>query len=72
MWSRENSGGSMAMMALLLMSLIFMAGFYLGYGTRGWRSRRRRARLKVHGGFAGGSSDHRPRFSTFGHARRAF
>jgi hypothetical protein len=59
--------GTTAMLAVLILSLIFAAGFCLGYVTRAWRSGKRRARHLLYAPHNGGS-----RASTFGHARRAF
>jgi hypothetical protein len=54
------------MVAALILSSTFAAGFVLGYGVRAWRSRRDRGRHLLY------SSRGSSRSTTFGHARRAF
>jgi hypothetical protein len=55
------------MLAILILLLIFTAGFGLGYLTRAWRSHQRRARRSMYLPYSTG-----PGATTFGHARRAF
>jgi hypothetical protein len=55
------------MLPVLILSLTFIAGFCAGYGTRAWRSHKRRARQQMYAPYTGGS-----RANTFGHTRRAF
>jgi len=59
--------GTTAMLAVLILLLIFAAGFCFGYGTRALRSQRRRARHLMYARYSGGSGA-----SAFGHSRRAF
>lgn len=55
------------MLAVLILSLIFAAGFGLGYWTRAWRSHKRRERHLMYAPYNGGS-----RAGAFGHPHRAF
>jgi hypothetical protein len=55
------------MLPVLILSLIFAAGFCLGYSARAWRSHRRRLRRSLYAPYSGGSRTH-----IYGHARRAF
>ncbi len=56
-----------AMLPVLILSLIFGAGFCLGYAARAWRSRRRRVRRSLYAPYTS-----RPHSQTYGHAHRAF
>jgi hypothetical protein len=73
MWSQLGNEttagrqGTTTMLPVLILVLIFTAGFGLGYATRAWRSHRRRARHLMYSPYAPES-----RATTFGHARRAF
>ena len=61
------------MLDVLILSLIFTAGFCLGYAVRTWRSHKRRARHTMYAPYTAGSRETaRSRGTTFGHARRAF
>jgi hypothetical protein len=51
------------MLVALILSSVFIGGFFLGYGTRAWRSNKHQA------GTSHKTSSHT---TTFGHARRAF
>jgi hypothetical protein len=55
------------MIPVLILSLIFFAGFFLGYGARAWRSHKRRARYLKYAPY-----ETRSLGRTFGQARRAF
>jgi hypothetical protein len=55
------------MLAILILSLTFIAGFCSGYAARVWRSHKRRERRRIYAPYAAES-----RATTFGHARRAF
>jgi hypothetical protein len=59
--------GTISMLAALILSLMFFAGFFLGYAARAWRSHKRRAHYLMHA-----PSRSKPPATTFGHARRAF
>jgi hypothetical protein len=59
--------GTIAMLATLILSTMFFAGFLLGYATRARRSHKRGANYLMY------SPDRsKPPGTTFGHARRAF
>jgi hypothetical protein len=65
------------MLAALILSSMFFAGFLLGYAVRAWRSHKRRTHDLMYAPYRAGSqgiSFRQPRqqTSTFGHARRAF
>jgi hypothetical protein len=61
------------MLDVLILSLIFAAGFCLGYAARAWRSHKRRARHEMYARYTGRSRETaRSQATTFGHARRAF
>jgi hypothetical protein len=65
----ENVGGpkrDITMLATLILSTMFFAGFFAGYATRAWRSHKRGANYLIY------SPSHKPPATTFGHARRAF
>ena len=64
---RRGSKWTSPMLPIIILSLIFGAGFCLGYGARAWRSRKRRARHMLYARYNSAS-----RATTFGHARRAF
>jgi hypothetical protein len=55
------------MLAMLILSLTFVAGFCSGYAARVWRSHKRRARQKMYRPYSAES-----RATAFGHPRRAF
>jgi hypothetical protein len=55
------------MLPILILLLIFAAGFALGYATRARRSHKRRERHLMYAPYSAES-----RATTFGHARRAF
>jgi hypothetical protein len=58
------------MLAILILSLTFVAGFCSGYAARVWRSHKRRAEERQQKMYAPYTAGSRP--TTFGHARRAF
>jgi hypothetical protein len=61
------------MLDVLILSLIFTAGFCLGYAARAWRSHKRRARHMMYAPYTAGSREPaRSHATTFGHPRRAF
>jgi hypothetical protein len=64
---RVGRQGTVLMFPIFILSLIFAAGFGLGYATRAWRSHQRRVRERMYAPYTAGS-----RATTFGHARRAF
>jgi hypothetical protein len=66
-WNYLGQQWDTTMLPILVLLLIFAAGFGLGYATRARRSHRRRARHLMYSPYAAGS-----RATTFGHARRAF
>jgi hypothetical protein len=55
------------MIPVLILSLTLFAGFVAGYGTRAWRSHKRRAQYLMY-------EPYKPKSQarTFGQARRAF
>jgi hypothetical protein len=73
MWSQlgneivQGDNGITSMLPILILSLIFAAGFGLGYAARAWRSYKRRTRHLMYSPYTA-----TPRSTTFGHARRAF
>jgi hypothetical protein len=68
------------MLAALILSTFFFAGFFAGYAARAWRSHRRRANYLMYAPYRGRPRakqqkkpyEARSQASTFGHARRAF
>jgi hypothetical protein len=64
---RQRDNGITSMLPILILSLIFAAGFGLGYAARAWRSYKRRTRHLMYSPYTA-----TPRSTTFGHARRAF
>jgi hypothetical protein len=66
------------MLAALILSTFFFAGFFAGYATRAWRSHRRRANYLMYAPYRPRAKQQkkpyeaRSQASTFGHARRAF
>ena len=64
---RPGLNGTIAMIPVLILSLIFFAGFLAGYGARAWRSHRRRAQYLMYAPYEPKSQGR-----TLGHARRAF
>jgi hypothetical protein len=55
------------MLATLILSTMFFAGFFLGYATCAWRSRKRGVNYLMYSPYRS-----KPPGTTFGHARRAF
>jgi hypothetical protein len=55
------------MLATLILSTMFFAGFFAGYATRAWRSHRRGADYRMYSPYRS-----KPPTTTFGHARRSF
>jgi hypothetical protein len=55
------------MLPILILSLIFFAGFFAGYAARAWRSQKRRAHYLMYARYQPKSHDR-----TFGQAGRAF
>jgi hypothetical protein len=59
--------GATAMLATLILSTMFFAGFFLGYATCARRSRKHGANYLMYSPYRS-----KPPGTTFGHARRAF
>ena len=52
------------MLATLILSTMFFAGFFAGYATRAWRSHKRGANYVMYAPYRS-----KPSATTFGHAR---
>jgi hypothetical protein len=69
--------GITTMLAVLILSSTFFAGFFVGYAVRAWRSHKRRAHYLAYAQYRARPQNDTfrqsgPQTSMFGHARRAF
>jgi len=64
---KRGRNGTTSMLPILILSLIFFAGFFAGYAVRSWRSHKRRTHYLMYAPYQSKSQSR-----MLGQARRAF